>query len=141
MTFFNIVYYTNANLSPLVKLGEQGPAAWGDAVKKDKLQRLLVQSNTSLGTKTPPPNGAPAHQPTHHAQGYRSRYGSYSQFSEPGDKACLAYNRAACTNNASHPQELHSCAYCLRSVFKLCKHTEAWFNRKTEDVKNGAVGV
>ena len=75
-----------------LQLLEQGWATWGDATKKDKLWMLLIWSNTSLGIKTPAPNGAPILQPTLQAQGYRCRQGSYSQASEMGDKACLAYN-------------------------------------------------
>ena len=114
------------------------------AAKKNKLQRLLVLSKTSLSNKPPAPSRAPACQPIPQAQGYRSKYGYFSQSSKLGDKACLANNQCTCTNNASHnashPQDLHVCAFCFHLAFKLCKHPEAQCKRKAENAKNGAGG-
>ena len=45
--------------------------------------------------------------------------------SNPGDRACPGFNKGMCTDNTSHPRELHVCSYCLKTVQRLCRHTES----------------
>ena len=103
-----------------LQLLEQGRAAWGDAAKKDKLQRLLVWGKTALGTRLPAPNGAPTCQPTPTAQDYRSRYGYSSQAS--------VTRRALSTNEAPaqikpHIHRSYMCLYIVYIQHSNCAST------------------
>ena len=55
---------------------------------------------------------------------FGGRQGFVPPPSKPGDKACAGYNRGSCSNNLTHPSDLHVCSFCLRTAQKLCRHPE-----------------
>ena len=75
-----------------------------------------------------PGSGEPSNTPTparqaSQTQGLKRSDGYYSLPSQPGDKACQAFNRGAHIDNSFHPLDLHICEHCLNKVQRLCKYT------------------
>ena len=103
---------------------EQGRSSWGDSDKTARLRRTLVWNHPAVVPKTTTNTSSSSWQSTQ-ASGNRSRnnYMYFSQPSKPRDKACHSYNQGLCTDNSTHPLNLHVCAYCLNTVYRLCRHT------------------
>ena len=103
-----------------VQLLEQGWTAWGDDIKNAQLCRLMVWSKAALSSKVSS-NTVMTATPHPASQGVMIRgcYGYVSVPSKPGDRAYTGFNRFTCPSNASHPTDLHVCAYCLYTVHKF----------------------
>ena len=129
-----------------LQLLEQGQATRMDEGERTELRHLMVWSKPSLSSRfsNPPPTpvASTGSQPPlpFTNQGRVGRYNYVSQASKSGDRACLAFNRGSFHTQASHPSDLHVCAYYLRVAQKLCRHPEGRCNHKAE-AKNRDGGV
>ena len=93
-------------------------------------------SRLAIGSKQPS-NINPIARQQPQTQGTWGRNGYYSQPSKQGDRACKGFNRGACPDNTSHSIELHVCEYCLKTIQRLCRHAEMFYQSKGTVAKNG----
>ena len=98
-------------------------ATWDDEVTRLKLRRALVWHRVAPPTKLHLSTNHPSNQPVAASRAPRCT-GPFSDPSQLGDCACIAYNIGLCVNNCAHPRYLHVCSFCLYSVQMVYNHTE-----------------
>ena len=82
---------------------EKVRVTWGDETKKLKLRSTLMWHRVAPTSK-PVADTANLSHPDSQEPGGKKRDSYYSQPSEPGDRACRAFNPGSCTDNSANPQ-------------------------------------